>query len=114
MFRLGSLDYEQTLLSTPSAPASELLQKLEPPLVRPVVFLSENRVGLKYGHKGQSAEVESLGNHPCADQYVDFSVGEFPDSVGLIFPALCRVAVHTCDPCVREDIGRFLLNLLRA
>ena len=99
--------------SAPAAPARYLRQKLKGPLRSPEIGHVERRVCGDDTHEGHIREIVTLGDHLCADEDVDLAPAEGPEDTLVASAGRCGVAVHPCDPCLREEAFDFRCELLR-
>ena len=94
--------------------AGHLLHHLERPLVGSEIGVVEQRVGAEYAHDAHMGEVEPLGNHLCADEYLTLLLFEVGDNLLVGFAAAGGVEVHAGDGPSRKRAGNLLLDALGA
>ena len=108
------LQYDESALVAPSGSATHLREHLKRLLVGTEVGIVEHGVGVEYAHNGNPREVEPLGYHLRADEYVGSAAGEVVDDASV---GSCRargVEVHAGYACFGEQLAHAVLNLLRA
>lgn len=91
-----------------------LLHHLERPLVGSEIGVVEQRVGAEYAHDAHMGEVEPLGNHLRADEYLALLLFEVGDNLLVGFAAAGGVEVHAGDGPSRKRAGNLLLDALGA
>ena len=77
--RTLGLQEHQPLATFAACPAADLCHHHEGMLVGAEVGIVEHGVGIEDAHHGDFVEIQSLGDHLCADEQVGTSGGEVAD-----------------------------------
>ena len=108
------LQYHKSALVAPARSAAHLREHLKRLLVGTEVGIVEHGVGIQNAHDRDAREVEPLGYHLRADEYVGSAAGEVVDDASVGASRARRVEVHAGDARLGEQLAHAVLNLLRA
>ena len=112
---VAALDDDLALLSLASPGTScHLFHKLESAFVGTEVGEVHQSVGAKDAYSLYRTEIQSLGDHLCADEHVAFLLFEVLDDALVTLSGACRIGVHTNGTCNWEEPLQAFLNALGA
>jgi hypothetical protein len=109
---LARLEDDQTSTATTACPSADLRHHHKSVLVGPEVGLVDHGVGIKNANDGHFVEVETLGDHLCADKQIGAPGTEVANDTLIGMTRSGGVEVHAADAGFGEDVADGGLNLL--
>ena len=114
-FAIGRISlYHHSSRLTATCSAAYLHQHLKSILFYAEIGKIKQIVGIEHRNKPNVREVQPLGNHLCADHYVEVLCLETPYNILERATATCSIEIESAHPCFGEELLGFGLHLFRA
>ena len=114
MVGLVGLDDDLALPSASSGATADLCHLLEAALVGAEIGIGNEVVGGEDSDDADVVEVESLGDHLCADKDVDAVFVEIVEDFYILVFLRCRIEIHTCYARLGEEDSEVVFDAFGA